>query len=230
MVTTEATLTRRTIWTKSRNQSFYIERVRNWDAQKFKRNFRINRQHFGFCVWNLHLVLRGAVQLEQRYQLRREESLLYGGWEQALEYRSLSHLFGVGISTACVAVSDVCKAIVSHLTISYISIPSRECLKLVVDGFQSKWGMAQCVGPIDATHIPIMAPKGTPLDYYNRKSYHSVVMQTFVDHEYKFLDVYVGWPGSVHNARVLTNSGQRSISSQLPESHQSDQHPIIHYW
>ena len=72
----------------------------------------------------------------------------------------------------------------------------------------SKWGVPQCVGAIDSTHIPIIAPKNNPLDYYNRKGYHScVVLQALVDHEYKFLDVCVGWPDSVHNARDLINSG-----------------------
>ena len=40
----------------------------------------------------------------------------------------------------------------------------------------------------------------------NRKSYHSVVMQAVVDSRYMFRDIVVGWPGSVHDARVLSNS------------------------
>ena len=56
-------------------------------------------------------------------------------------------------------------------------------------------------------HTPIIAPKDKPLDYYNRKRYHSIVLQALVDHSYKFLDVYIGWPGSIHDARVLANSG-----------------------
>ena len=31
-------------------------------------------------------------------------------------------------------------------------------------------------------------------------------MQALVDHQYRFLNVYTGWPGSVHDACVLSNS------------------------
>ena len=123
-----------------------------------------------------------------------------------IEYCSLSHLFGVGLSTAYVAVSDVCSAIVDQLTSRYIALPSGENLKLVVNGFLSKLCIPQCIGAIDSTHIPIIAPKDNPVDYYNRKGYHSMVLQALVDHQYKFMDAYTGWPGSVHDARVLMNS------------------------
>ena len=48
---TEATLTRRTIWTKCRNQRFFDESVRSWDADKFKRNLCVSKATFQFlCV------------------------------------------------------------------------------------------------------------------------------------------------------------------------------------
>ena len=74
------------------------------------------------------------------------------------------------------------------------------------------------IGALDGSHIPIIAPSENPLDYYNRKGYHLVVLQALVDHEYKFLDIYVGWPGSVHDARVLGNSSlyQKCESGALP--------------
>ena len=58
-------------------------------------------------------------------------------------------------------------------------------------------------GAIDGSHIPIITPTHSPTDYYNRKGFHSIVLQVLVDHLYRFLNVYVGWPGNVHDARFL---------------------------
>ena len=43
-------------------------------------------------------------------------------------------------------------------------------------------------------------------DYYNRKGFYSVILQAVVDHNLLFTDLFIGWPGSVHDARVLANS------------------------
>ena len=67
-------------------------------------------------------------------------------------------------------------------------------------------GVPQCAGAVDGTHIPIMSPHDFPADYFNRKGWHSIHMQGMVDHLYRFTDVYIGWPGRVHDARVLGNS------------------------
>ena len=53
-------------------------------------------------------------------------------------------------------------------------------------------------GAIDGTHVPIQAPLEKPTDYVNRKAFHSVVMQAYVDARYLFRDIAVGWPGNVH--------------------------------
>ena len=123
-----------------------------------------------------------------------------------IEYRSLSHLFGVGLSTVCVVVHEVTRSIVSTLMERYIRIPTGEAAKMVIDGFSHTWGFPQCFGAIDGSHIQIQAPHDNPLDYYNRKGWYSIVLQTLVDHEYKFMNTYIGWPGSVHDARILANS------------------------
>ena len=123
-----------------------------------------------------------------------------------VEYRTISHLFGVGISTVFVALHDFCKAVANHMAAEFINILTGQRLKSTRDGFLGKWGFPQCVGAIDGSHIPIIAPKENALDYYNRKGYHSVLLQAVVDHEYRFLDIYPGWPGSVHDARMLANS------------------------
>lgn len=49
----EATLTRKTIWTKCRNQGFFENCVRSWDADEFKINFRVSKATFQFVCLEL---------------------------------------------------------------------------------------------------------------------------------------------------------------------------------
>ena len=62
------------------------------------------------------------------------------------------------------------------------------------------------VPAIDGCHIPVRPPALNHTDYYNRKGWYSVILQAVVDDKYLFRDVMVGWPGSVHDARVLSKS------------------------
>ena len=63
-----------------------------------------------------------------------------------------------------------------------------------------------CAGAIDGTHILIIAPSESHVEYVNRKGFHSVIMQACVDCNYSFRAVVVGWPGNVHDACVFSNS------------------------
>nr|XP_018917678.1 PREDICTED: putative nuclease HARBI1 [Bemisia tabaci] len=42
--------------------------------------------------------------------------------------------------------------------------------------------------------------------YYNRKKVHSVLLQGICDADMRFMDVFCGFPGSAHDARVWTES------------------------
>ena len=134
-----------------------------------------------------------------------------------IEFRSLACMFGVGESTACQVTLEFVHAVLRHLMPIYVKFPHGDQLLRVLHGFKNQRGMPQCGGAIDGTHIPIVAPSDHHTDYFNRKGWHSIVMQAVVDHEGKFTDVISGWPGSVHDARVLTESGlfKRGTSGTL---------------
>ena len=122
------------------------------------------------------------------------------------EYRTVAHLFGVARCTVCLIFHETCNAIVSKLMPVYISFPTGDELKEVVKGFKEKWDFPRCAGSIDGSHIPVTPPFMNHTDYYNRKAFYSVIVQAVVDHNCLFRNLCVGWPGSVHDARVFANS------------------------
>ena len=73
-----------------------------------------------------------------------------------------------------------------------------------VKGFLDNWGIPQCVGAIDGSHIPVKPPSMNHTDYYNRKGWYSILVQAVVDVNYLFTDLNVGWPRSVHDAHVYS--------------------------
>lgn len=89
---------------------------------------------------------------------------------------------------------------------TYIRQPTGNDLRDIINGFRDKWGFPQAAGAIDGTHIRIKAPENIRNDYYNRKGWYSVLLQAIVDHRYRIWNINVGWPGKVHDARVLSNS------------------------
>ena len=75
-----------------------------------------------------------------------------------------------------------------------------------MEGFKDKLGVPQCAGFIDGSHIPVTPPAMNHTNYYSWKGWYSMLVQAVVDHNYLFRDLCIGWPGSVHDARVLANS------------------------
>ena len=198
----------RSLWAHERSGEWWDRIVnRCFDNHDWLENFRMSRDTFLYLCQELKpaierqdTVLRRAIPVKQRVAIALWKLATNG------EYRTIAHLFGVSRSSVCLIVKDVCQAIVKLLQMKYITIPTGERVKTIVDGFESKWGFPQCVGAIDGSHIPIASPQEHPADYYNRKGWHSIILQAVVDHELRFWNINVGWPGRVHDARVFSNS------------------------
>ncbi|XP_046565389.1 protein ANTAGONIST OF LIKE HETEROCHROMATIN PROTEIN 1-like [Haliotis rubra] len=101
--------------------------------------------------------------------------------DQIPKYRTVANLFGVGKATVCICVHQVCEAIMKLLLTEYVRFPKGDALKDVIRGYEERWGFPNCVGSIDGSHIPIIAPNFSHGDYLNRKGFYSLILQgTFI--------------------------------------------------
>jgi len=86
----------------------------------------------------------------------------------------------------------------------FIKFPnSRAELQRNIEGFSEITEIPNVVAAIDGSHIPIKKPPDSGEDYCNRKFFYSYVVQGIVDSSKLYLSVSTGYPGSMHDARVL---------------------------
>ncbi|GBG70647.1 hypothetical protein CBR_g7949 [Chara braunii] len=122
-------------------------------------------------------------------------------WASGETYESGTCSFGIGRSSGLVAVRDVTAALLSAFP-DKISWPTGLQKAVVLRAFAYK-GFPNCHGCINCTHIFIDKPANCPgEDYYDRKRRFSVQAQVVVDLNLRVLDVFVGYPGSCHDARI----------------------------
>jgi len=102
----------------------------------------------------------------------------------------------------------------------YICLPTAAEAQKSIYAWERQTRIPGIVGALDGTHIAIRKPsnRGESEVYWNRKSFYSINVQGFipccgciliaalVEYRKRFIDVEVGWPGSVGDGRVFKNS------------------------
>lgn len=166
--------------------------------QELKRDFHLTRR----AMNNLQRVQNHG----WGHQL---EVLIYTYWlAHSLSYRVVSSVFNVPKATVHRVVHRVANFICRNLTRA-ITFPKQDELEEIGQGFARISGSPafSCVnGAIDGSHIRIKPPQRYHLDYLNYKGFHSVNMMALCDANGRFLDIFVAYPGSVLDTRVMKNS------------------------
>ncbi|TWW54742.1 hypothetical protein D4764_0223880 [Takifugu flavidus] len=136
------------------------------------------------------------------------EVLVYLFWlASATSYVVVSRGFSIPRSTVFDIVHRMSDKVLS-LKNRTIKFPSLVDIPDIAAGFQRLSGspaLQNVVGSIDGCHIRIKSPGAHAHCYFNRKLFYSIQLQAMCDHQGLFIDIFTGYPGSVHDARVLRN-------------------------
>ncbi|CAB4045789.1 Hypothetical predicted protein, partial [Paramuricea clavata] len=84
------------------------------------------------------------------------------------EYPTIGNLFGVSRSFVCQCIKEVCHAIAKQFPNHQMLSASLWVMTLrVIRGYEETWNFPMCVGAVDGTRIPMLAPNKNHTDYVN---------------------------------------------------------------
>ncbi|KAJ8947083.1 hypothetical protein NQ314_008693 [Rhamnusium bicolor] len=179
----------------SKNENFVENTVPLYNEQQFIQHFRLSRQ-----------------LVQQLKRITSEKCILAFLWfsaNEAVSLRDVADRFDISVSTLHNIVDNVAKFL-SNKANEVIVWPSPVECRRICEEF-TQMGFPGVIGCIDGTHIKIDTPSEDAESYINRKkiSFYSKVngkMEVVCDNNHLIRDVFIGYPGSVHDARVFRNS------------------------
>ena len=121
-------------------------------------------------------------------------------------YDNTALAMNVGKTTVHEAFRDVVNALYD-IRNDFIKLPvTVDETAASIGTFEHLSMLPNIAGAIDGSHIKIRAPRESAVDYFSRYQQQDVVVQAVVNGRKLFIDVAAGFPGSLHDARVLRNS------------------------
>ncbi len=191
----------------SKSQHWWCEILPLYDDIRFKKVLRMEKQHFIKLVQVLQNDTifqsegnkpQAPVELQLAIFLRR-----LGSKDDIV---SICSRFGVSEGTIILYVNRVIKAIRNKKS-EFIQWPRNNNRIAVHTGFQAIGGFQNVIGAIDGTHFILNeAPVQDLTAFFTRKKRYAIQYQGIVDFKGIFINYVIGWPGSVHDARVYSNS------------------------
>lgn len=186
-------------------KDFAEEIVPRMNHDQFKSHFRLSVVSFEDLLKKSHDVYIKKV-LSGNQGLCLDKQLMIFIWYMANieSFRLVADRFGVSVSTAWTSFCKICD-IILEVNRCYHIISWRDNVALEQE-FYRKTRFPGCVGAIDGSHIPIIAPMNSPNSYINRKGFHSMLLQAVCDSNYLFMDCYTGEAGSIHDNCLFRRS------------------------
>ncbi|KAM7501372.1 hypothetical protein LguiB_000276 [Lonicera macranthoides] len=203
------------------------------EAQGFKYFFRVSQKTFDYICSLVRedLVSRppsGLINIEGRLlSVEKQVAIALRRLASGESQVSVGASFGVGQSTVSQVTWRFIEALEERAK-HHLNWPDSAKMEQTKSRFESTFGLPNCCGAIDATHIVMTLPAvQTSDDWCDQVNNYSMFLQGVVDDEMRFLDIVTGWPGGMNLSRLLKFSGfyklceagerLNGISKKLPE-------------
>ena len=100
----------RRLWSKNRSQSFWEETCQGWSDNDWVENFRMSKDSFEYLCAELspHIAKRDT-NFRKAIAVRHRVAIALYWLADSARYRTIGNLFGVGKSTVCTIVKQVCE-------------------------------------------------------------------------------------------------------------------------
>lgn len=135
---------------------------------------------------------------------------------QVASYNEVTDKFDVSKSALHNIITKV-SDFLGDIAPEFIKWPSEQEIEITKQHFKNKYNFNDVIALLDGSHIKIDRPPTQQDHYYNRHDFFSLQIQILCNQNYKILDFHLGYPGSVHDARVFKNSPlyQKVIRSNI---------------
>ncbi|KAB0805097.1 hypothetical protein PPYR_02067 [Photinus pyralis] len=187
----------------------YEDVVLRYLHEDFHSHFRMSRSSMAVLI-NICGLCKASKKIVGRPEVPISLQCLICVWVLANQesYRSIGDRFNVSKSSIFHCLIRVCKILNSKGSV-FIKWPKGNDAIKTIAGFKKIKSFPGVLGAIDGCHINICPPKHNSATYINRKGRPSMILQGVCDHNCIFTDCFVGYPGSVHDARVFQHSTVR---------------------
>ncbi|KAL5242707.1 hypothetical protein ACI65C_010117 [Semiaphis heraclei] len=188
-----------------RVQGFISQTIPNFTHKQFQQHFRLSSTSFERCLQICAPLLKSSC-VEGRKGSDERLQLLSVIWLLATP-DSFRVRFDIGKSSLhdnFVRVTTV----LHRLSPTIINWPEVEKMNQIQLNFgkMSKTCLNNIIGVIDGSYIAIPAPKKSANSHLTRKCFHAITLQAVCDDKLRIIDAFAGYPGSVGDRRIFTNS------------------------
>lgn len=185
----------------------------NLDETRFRQIVRVNRAQFDVI---LSLIQNNPVfncAPNRQYPVFVQLALILyrlGCYGESASIGKIATLFGIGDGGKIDKITKRVLTALLKLESRFLYWPNKTEKDVIISETIHK--LPQCIGYLDGTEIKLAErPCVDPDSFYSRKQHFSIKAQAVCDYKLKIRHLYVGYPGSVHDSRMFTNS---SLSKQ----------------
>nr|GMD25078.1 putative nuclease HARBI1 isoform X1 [Ipomoea batatas] len=183
------------------------------EAEGFKYFFRVSKKTFDYICSLVRedLISRppsGLINIEGRLlSVEKQVAIALRRLASGESQVSVGASFGVGQSTVSQVTWRFIEALEERAK-HHLKWPEPNKVEKIKSEFEASFGLPNCCGAIDATHIIMTLPTvQTSDDWCDQENNYSMLLQGIVDSEMRFLDIVTGWPGGMTTSKLLKCSG-----------------------